>query len=93
MFNQQQKTLIQFPSQRSRCLLAQWPLKSIRYYEASGAGQFTIEAGRVAPMGEGVFAFQTLLGDDGVAYDKVDNYIVNTLDRVKVRAWKAVPLE
>lgn len=39
----------------------------------------------MAPMGEGVFGFQTVVGEDDVAYDKLDSYIVNTLDRVKVR--------
>nr|KAG5690911.1 hypothetical protein BaRGS_003402 [Batillaria attramentaria] len=63
---------------------AQWPLKSVRYYESSGQGQFTIEAGKVAPMGEGVFTFHTLPGLDNRLYDTVDHYVVNTLDRVKV---------
>ncbi|GFR95268.1 hypothetical protein ElyMa_000939500 [Elysia marginata] len=67
----------------TRSLLAQWPLKSIRYYETSGRGNFNIEAGRVAPMGEGLFQFKTQPGDDDFLYDLVDSYIINTLDRVK----------
>ena len=39
--------------QRSRAILAMWPLKTIRNYEDSGHSEFTIEAGRRAPMGEG----------------------------------------
>ncbi|CAG5129003.1 unnamed protein product, partial [Candidula unifasciata] len=69
--------------EQTRALLAQWPLKSIRYYEASGAGNFSIEAGRVAPMGEGLFSFKTQPGDDDLMYNLLDSYIVNTLDRVK----------
>ncbi|KAK7475425.1 hypothetical protein BaRGS_00033306 [Batillaria attramentaria] len=71
--------------QRSRTVLAQWPLKSVRYYESSGQGQFTIEAGKVAPMGEGVFTFHTLPGLDNRLYDTVDHYVVNTLDRPNQR--------
>lgn len=70
--------------QRSRCVLAQWPLKSIRFYESSGGGQFTIEAGKVAPMGEGVFVFHTQPGIDSQLYSAVDHFIISTLDRVKV---------
>ncbi|RUS87197.1 hypothetical protein EGW08_005037 [Elysia chlorotica] len=69
--------------ENTRSLLAQWPLKSIRYYETSGRGNFNIEAGRVAPMGEGLFQFKTQPGDDDFLYDLVDSYIINTLDRVK----------
>ncbi|BFZ20097.1 hypothetical protein BsWGS_23137 [Bradybaena similaris] len=69
--------------EQTRALLAQWPLKSIRYYEASGAGNFSIEAGRVAPMGEGLFSFKTQPGEDDFMYNLIDSYIVNTLDRVK----------
>ncbi|XP_076454728.1 uncharacterized protein LOC143289583 [Babylonia areolata] len=68
---------------QSRVVLAQWPLKSVRYYESSGQGQFSIEAGMVAPMGEGVFQFHTLQGLDNRLYDTVDHYVINTLDRVK----------
>ncbi|XP_005088836.2 serine-rich adhesin for platelets [Aplysia californica] len=68
---------------QTRALLAQWPLKSIRYYETSGSGTFNIEAGRVAPMGEGLFSFKTKPGEDDFIYDLIDNFIVDTLDRVK----------
>ncbi|ESO92723.1 hypothetical protein LOTGIDRAFT_232871 [Lottia gigantea] len=67
----------------SRSVLAQWPLKSIRCFESSGFGQLTLEAGRVAPMGEGVYNFQCLTGDDNEIYDILDQYIVNTLDKAK----------
>ncbi|XP_059178611.1 uncharacterized protein LOC131957827 isoform X2 [Physella acuta] len=69
--------------ERTRAILAQWPLKSIRYYEIPEPGHFNIEAGRVAPMGEGLFQFKTRRGDEDIMYDLVDSYIVNTLDRVK----------
>uniref|UniRef100_A0A2C9M0A2 IRS-type PTB domain-containing protein n=1 Tax=Biomphalaria glabrata TaxID=6526 RepID=A0A2C9M0A2_BIOGL len=69
--------------EKTRALLAQWPLKSIRYYEVPAPGHFNIEAGRVAPMGEGLFQFKTQGGEEDFMYDLVDSYIVNTLDRVK----------
>ncbi|KAK7094982.1 serine/threonine-protein kinase fray2-like [Littorina saxatilis] len=68
---------------QDRSVLAQWPLKSVRYYESSGQGQFTIHAGMVAPMGEGVYVFHTLPGLDNRLYDAVDHFVINTLDRVK----------
>ncbi|KAH9508897.1 hypothetical protein Btru_050404 [Bulinus truncatus] len=69
--------------EKTRALLAQWPLKSIRYYEVPAPGHFNIEAGRVAPMGEGLFQFKTQTGDEDFMYDLLDSYILNTLDRVK----------
>ncbi|XP_050389748.1 uncharacterized protein LOC126808816 [Patella vulgata] len=69
--------------QESRSVLAQWPLKSIRCFESSGFGQLTLEAGRVAPMGEGIYNFQCRNGEDIKIYDILDKYIVDTLDRAK----------
>ena len=79
---------LSFCPQESRAVLAQWPLKSVRYYESSGQGQFTIETGTVAPMGDGVYNFHTLPGSDNRLYDAVDHFVINTLDRVKVRAFR-----
>ncbi|KAL8578921.1 hypothetical protein ACOMHN_001883 [Nucella lapillus] len=67
----------------SRAVVAQWPLKSVRYYESSGQGQFVVEAGMVAPLGSGVFTFGTTPGHDNRMYDTVDHYVIHTLDRVK----------
>ena len=78
---------LSFCPQESHAVLAQWPLKSVRYYESSGQGQFTIETGTVAPMGDGVYNFHTLPGLDNRLYDAVDHFVINTLDRVKVRAF------
>ncbi|XP_071096362.1 uncharacterized protein [Haliotis cracherodii] len=69
---------------QSRCIVAQWPIKSIRCYESSGRGLLTLEAGRVAPMGEGIYMFQTQPGDDSSMYDLLDRYIMETLDRSKI---------
>ncbi|XP_067662308.1 uncharacterized protein [Haliotis asinina] len=69
---------------QSRCIIAQWPIKSIRCYESSGRGLLTLEAGRVAPMGEGIYLFQTQPGDDSSMYDLLDRYIMETLDRSKI---------
>ncbi|XP_069122146.1 uncharacterized protein [Argopecten irradians] len=65
-----------------RCVLAQWPLKSVRYFEASGQGSFLLEAGRVAPMGDGIYVFQTAPGDDSKLYDLLDQHIVDALGKI-----------
>ncbi|XP_067939334.1 uncharacterized protein [Watersipora subatra] len=43
----------------SRSIIAQWPLNSIRTYGASQSDQFQIEAGKRAPMGQGLYSFLT----------------------------------
>ena len=73
-----------FISQSNRAVLAQWPLKSIRCYESSGGGQLSIEAGRVAPMGDGLYIFQTRPGDANGIYDLLDQYIMDTVGRAQV---------
>ncbi|XP_033764121.1 uncharacterized protein LOC117345211 [Pecten maximus] len=65
-----------------RSVLAQWPLKSVRYFEASGQGSFLLEAGRVAPMGDGIYVFQTAPGDDSKLYDLLDQHIVDALGKI-----------
>ncbi|XP_041368359.1 uncharacterized protein LOC121382805 isoform X2 [Gigantopelta aegis] len=70
--------------QATRSIIAQWPIKSIRCYESSGQGQLTIEAGRVAPMGEGVYIFQCQAQEDNDVYDLLDKYIMETLDRAQL---------
>jgi hypothetical protein len=62
------------------------PLKSIRYFEAGGKGQFMIEAGRVAPMGDGTYVFHTQEGRDNYAYDLLDQRIVDALGKMQVRS-------
>ena len=71
--------------QSTRSVLAQWPLKSVRYFEASGHGKFMLEAGRVAPMGDGMYVFQTQKGKDNYIYDLLDQHIVNALSKTQVR--------
>ena len=66
-------------------MLAQWPLKSIRCYESSGGGQLSIEAGRVAPMGDGLYIFQTRPGDANGIYDLLDQYVMDTVGRAQVQ--------
>ena len=70
--------------QSNRAVLAQWPMKSIRCYESSGNGQLSLEAGRVAPMGDGLYIFQLKPGDDNVIYDLIDQYVMDTVGRVQV---------
>ncbi|XP_038063788.1 uncharacterized protein LOC119734368 isoform X2 [Patiria miniata] len=59
---------------RTRSLLAQWPLKSIRIFESSETGAFSFEAGRSAPMGEARYLFGTNPGEDGRMYDLLDEF-------------------
>lgn len=68
----------------TRSILAQWPLKSVRYFEASSQGKFMLEAGRVAPMGDGMYVFQTQKGKDNYIYDLLDQHIVNALSKTQV---------
>ena len=65
-------------------MLAQWPLKSIRCYETSGTCQLSIEAGRVAPMGDGLYIFQTRPGDANGIYDLLDQYVMDNVGRAQV---------
>lgn len=67
----------------TRSILAQWPLKSVRYFEASSQGKFMLEAGRVAPMGDGMYVFQTQKGKDNYIYDLLDQHIVNALSKTQ----------
>ncbi|XP_071487318.1 uncharacterized protein [Diadema antillarum] len=59
---------------RTRSVVAQWPLKSIREFESSETGRFSFKAGRNAPMGEAEYDFATLPGQDGEIYDLLDTY-------------------
>ncbi|KAK2566932.1 Docking protein 6 [Acropora cervicornis] len=45
--------------ERTRSVLAQWPLTTIRSYEALDSNEFSFEAGRASPMGEGKYNFFT----------------------------------
>lgn len=66
--------------QDSRAILAMWPLKTIRNYESSQQCQFSIEAGRRAPMGQGVFVFNTNIGQDEEMFSVVDAFVTATLN-------------
>ncbi|XP_019640773.1 PREDICTED: uncharacterized protein LOC109482491 [Branchiostoma belcheri] len=59
----------------SRCVLAQWPLKSLRSYGAEEAGRFSFEAGRQAPMGQGVYVFNTHPGQETAIDAQVDMFV------------------
>lgn len=60
--------------ERTRAVLAQWPLTTIRSYEALDANEFIFEAGRASPMGEGKYNFVTHSGDDNKIFDVIDNF-------------------
>ncbi|WAR30509.1 hypothetical protein MAR_033051 [Mya arenaria] len=67
----------------NRSVLAQWPLKSVRSYESSERGQLSLEAGRVAPMGDGVYVFHTEHGVDNTLYDLIDRYVLDALEQIQ----------
>ncbi|KAL5012039.1 hypothetical protein ScPMuIL_010590 [Solemya velum] len=67
----------------NRAVLSQWPLKSIRCYESTGTGHFTLEAGRVAPMGDGLYVFTTDPGQDNAIYDTLDQYVIDAMGKVQ----------
>lgn len=60
--------------ERTRSVLAQWPLTTIRSYEALDSNEFSFEAGRASPMGEGKYNFFTHNGDDNKIFDVIDNF-------------------
>lgn len=65
-------------------MLAQWPLKSVRSYESSEQGQLSLEAGRVAPMGDGMYIYSTEVGSDNQMYDLIDRYVLDALEQAMV---------
>ena len=67
--------------ERTRAVLAQWPLTTVRSYEAVDANEFIFEAGRASPMGEGKYNFFTQNGDDNKIFDVIDNYASARLRR------------
>ncbi|KAJ7383336.1 hypothetical protein OS493_028884 [Desmophyllum pertusum] len=67
--------------ERTRAVLAQWPLTTIRSYEALDTNEFLFEAGRASPMGEGKFNFFTHNGDDNKIFDVIDNFASARLRR------------
>ena len=60
--------------ERSRAVVAQWPLTTIRTYESADNNEFTFEAGRRAPMGQGIYTFITAQGEDNRLFDAIDEY-------------------
>ncbi|XP_041481195.1 uncharacterized protein LOC121428557 isoform X2 [Lytechinus variegatus] len=64
---------------RTRSLVGQWPLKSIREFESSETGRFSFKAGRSSPMGAAEYVFATVPGQDGEIYDLLDTYTTEDL--------------
>ena len=60
----------------SKCIIGQWPLKTIKSYESTGRGHFGLESGRFAPMGEGHYSFSTRVTQDVLIYDTLDKYVM-----------------
>ena len=67
--------------ERTRAVLAQWPLTTIRNYESLDANEFIFEAGRASPMGEGKYDFFTQNGDDNRIFDVIDSFASARLRR------------
>lgn len=70
------KSGITLALQLSKCVLSQWPLKCIKFYESTGMGQFGFETGRQSPSGEGKYFFNTRHGQDNQIYDLLDRYVM-----------------
>ena len=51
-------------------------MKTIKSYESTGRGHFAFEAGRSAPMGEGLYSFRTRVTQDVFMYDTLDKYVM-----------------
>lgn len=60
--------------ERTRAVLAQWPLTTIRNYESMDRAEFSFESGRRSPMGEGKYIFLTLPGEDNRIFDTIDAF-------------------
>ena len=60
--------------ERSRAVLAQWPLTTIRTYESLDCSEFSFEAGRASPMGQGKYTFVTQPGEDNQIFDTIDGF-------------------
>ena len=61
--------------QLTKCVLAQWPLRCVRWYESTGRGRFALETGNHAATGHGNFLFGTRVGQDNAIYDRIDTLI------------------
>ena len=73
--------------QLSKSVLAQWPLRCIRWYECTGRGRFTIETGNHSSTGAGRYVFKTRVGQDSAIYDRIDS-LVNEQTRLQgVSGW------
>ena len=72
--------------QLSKCILAWWSLKCIKWYESYNRQQFGLEAGPRAPMGEGVYLFNTRGDQDNQIFDRLDNYIMEAAGLRQVSA-------
>jgi len=46
----------------------------------------SLEAGRVAPMGDGLYIFNMVEGVDNILYDLIDRYVLDALEQVQVGA-------
>lgn len=66
--------------ERTRSVLAQWPLTTIRNYESMDRCEFSFEAGRRSPMGEGKYSFYTLPGEDNRIFDTIDKFASQRLN-------------
>eukprot|EP00058_Branchiostoma_floridae_P002686 XP_002588174.1 hypothetical protein BRAFLDRAFT_68813 [Branchiostoma floridae] len=62
-------------SQWGITLAQEWPLKSLRSYGAEDDGRFSFEAGRQAPMGQGVYVFHTHPGQEVSIDAQVDTFV------------------
>lgn len=57
-----------------RSVVCVWPFEAIRSYATDDDRRLVLEAGRCAPLGEGVYSFRTRENDDNVLFDLFDHY-------------------
>lgn len=63
-----------------RSVVCVWPFPAIRSYASDDDRRLVIEAGRCAPLGEGVYSFRTRENDDNVLFDLFDHYIAQAAE-------------
>ena len=65
-----------FTLQLTKAIITQWPFNCIKTYESTGRGQFGLDIGKLSQSGDGLFVFNTRLGQDNHIYDLLDKYIM-----------------
>ncbi|XP_039248579.2 uncharacterized protein LOC120326374 isoform X1 [Styela clava] len=81
LFVSPEKVILAHKTDRS--VVCVWPFETIRSYASDDDRRLVIEAGRCAPLGDGVYSFRTRENDDNVIFDLFDHYTSQPMDEVK----------